>query len=145
MAAKKLPAKKMAATPKPPAPKEKLGGFQQSLSSAVDKRKAAMAAKNAAEQAARAASDKKVLAEAAKLNQRFRATDKKLNVGGGLINMTYRNQDGKLENSVMNRRQGTAFPKDDVIYMYDKDKPKMKPMGPYRPGTFGVPATPKKK
>jgi hypothetical protein len=126
MAAKKLPAKKMAAPSKPkattttttpPKPKEPKHSFAATLPSTVQRRQIQKEFGNIA-------SDAKTLAEAAKLNQRFRATDKKLNVGGGLINMTYRDKSGKLKNSVMNRAEGSAFPKDDVIYMYNKDKPK---------------------
>jgi len=116
MAAKKLPAKKMVA---PSKPKEKPHGFNQTLPSVVEKKKAA-------ERAGVLASDKKILAEAAKLNQRYRAQDKKDNLGFGLINVTYRDKSGKLKNSVENRAPGTTFPKDDVVYLYNKDKPKKK-------------------
>jgi len=43
-----------------------------------------------------------------------------------LINVTYRDKSGKLKNSVENRAPGTTFPKDDVVYLYNKDKPKKK-------------------
>jgi hypothetical protein len=126
MAAKKLPAKKMAAPSKPkattttttpPKPKEKPHGFNQTLPSVVEKKKAT-------ERAAIVASDKGVLTEAAKRNQKLRKEAEQSGLSFGLINVTYRGRDGKLKNVVENRKRGTAFPKDDVIYLYNKDKPK---------------------
>ena len=114
MAAKKLPAKKMVA---PSKPKEKPHGFNQTLPSVVEKKKAT-------ERAAIAASDKGVLTEAAKRNQGYRKGYEKYKQPFGLINVTYRDRNGKLKNVVENRAYGSAFPKDDVIYLYNKDKPK---------------------
>ena len=117
MAAKKAPAKKMASTPKSPTTTTppKPTGMQQSLpkmGSGVGKA------------AGVAGYEKGVLAEAAKRNQKLRKEAEQSGLGFGLINVTYRNTKGKLENSVVNRARGTAFPKEDVVYLYNKDKPK---------------------
>ena len=126
MAAKKAPAKKMAAPSKPKAttttttpskPKEPKHSLAATLPSTAT-------ARRIGKEFGIVSSDKKILTEAAARNQKLRAQDKRDNLGFGLINVTFRNQSGKLENSVMNRGRGTAFPKDDVVYLYDKDKPK---------------------
>ena len=117
MAAKKAPAKKMAASPKspttttPPTPR----GMAQAL---PPKR-----GTSAGKAAGTAIYEKGVLTEAAKRNQKLRKEAEQSGLGFGLINVTYRNTKGKLENSVVNRARGTAFPKDDVIYLNNKDKP----------------------
>ena len=119
MAAKKAPAKKMASTPKspttttPPTPR----GMAQALPKKI-KPGAALG-----KAIGTSIYEKGVLTEAAKRNQKYRKEAERSGLDFGLINVTYRNTKGKLENSVVNRARGTAFPKDDVVYLNNKDKP----------------------
>jgi ABC-type hemin transport system ATPase subunit len=74
------------------------------------------------------ASERGVVRQAAQRNRKFRANQEAAGVDFGLINMTYRDRDGKLVNSVMNRKRFTEFPKKDVLFMGDasKKQPKKK-------------------
>jgi hypothetical protein len=117
MAAKKAPAKKMAA-PKKPDPKSKYktgGGLSQSLPKP-----------SKTSQAGDLASERATSRQAAQRNRGFRKTAEETGLSFGLINVTYRDQSGKLKNNVTNRRRGSTFPKQDVVFMGDVSKKKKK-------------------
>jgi hypothetical protein len=73
------------------------------------------------------ASERGVVRQAAQRNRGFRKGAEETGLSFGLINMTYRDSDGKLKNSVMNRKRFTEFPKKDVLFMGDASKKQPKP------------------
>ncbi len=148
MAAKKAPAKKMAA-PKKPDPKKKNASVRSANAAekdAMDKKKTGTsnplksgagylkpASLSSTKRVSKSsggdlASERGVVRQAAQRNRKFRANQEAAGVDFGLINMTYRDSDGKLKNSVMNRKRFTEFPKKDVLFMGDasKKQPKKK-------------------
>ena len=154
MAAKKAPAKKMAAPAK--ASPKKTGSAAGAAAGKVVKKQGSLGAKiqRMAKDTSgegylkpqafmQGANDKRVtkskgsgdlgaergvVRQAAQRNRKFRANQEAAGVDFGLINMTYRDRDGKLVNSVMNRKRFTEFPKKDVLFMGDasKKQPKKK-------------------
>lgn len=70
-------------------------------------------------------SERGVVRQAAQRNRGFRKTAEEKGLDFGLINMTYRDSDSKLKNSVMNRKRYSKFPKKDVLWLNSgKNQPK---------------------
>jgi hypothetical protein len=138
MAAKKVAAKKMASMKKPD-PKKKTGTV---AGSAVGKKMTSSKSKyntgggfnqllpkaDKKSQAGDLASERGTMRQAAQRNRGFRKSAEETGLSFGLINVTYRDQGGKLKNSVMNRKRGSTFPSQDVLFMGDvsKKQPKKK-------------------
>jgi hypothetical protein len=138
MAAKKAPAKKVASAAdfrkKEEADKKKMtpgAGTSKPLKSGAGYLKpAALSSTKRVSKSSGGdlASERGVVRQAAQRNRGFRKTAEETGLPFGLINMTYRDSDGKLKNSVMNRKRFTEFPKKDVLFMGDasKKQPKSK-------------------
>ena len=141
MAAKKAPAKKMAAPKKPvqrsanaaekdAMDKKKTGTSNPLKSGAGYLKPASLSSTKRVSKSSGGdlASERGVVRQAAQRNRGFRKTAEERGLSFGLINVTYRGKDGKLENSVVNRQRGSSFPKKDVLFMGDasKKQPKKK-------------------
>ena len=140
MAAKKAPAKKMAAPKKPvqrsanaaekdAMDKKKTGTSNPLKSGAGYLKPASLSSTKRVSKSSGGdlGSERGVVRQAAQRNRKFRANQEASGVDFGLINMTYRDSDGKLKNSVMNRKRFTEFPKKDVFFMGDASKKQPKP------------------
>jgi hypothetical protein len=113
------PAAKKASASKPPAPKQPQPKSLKASGVSVNKKS----------QAGDLGSERSVMREAAQRNQTIRERDKKAgNPGVGLINVTYRGNDGKLKNSVLNRRMDrkTELGKTNYYFIGDSTKNKKK-------------------
>jgi hypothetical protein len=112
-AAKKAAAKK-AATPKPPAPKQPQPKSFMARGVGVNKKS----------QAGDLGSERAVLRQAAQQNRKARQRDEAAGgLGWGPITVTY-TKNGKLENSVVNRKGGNDFPSSNYLFLKSSKKKK---------------------